>query len=277
MLSRSSWIGDYNDANTFLDMFVTNDGNNRTGWSNARYDELIHAGQREHRLRKRVKNCFSRRKPFWSATKCPSSRFIFTSASIISTRTRSGHLRQHPRRASAQHAQDSSQHPENKPRMPNTDTNTNITCISCDASLSRSRCCSSSARWRFCWCTSRPAARSTSERKPASPEIERNLEGEISSRRTGLETIPALPRRSGCTAILDVSLKYRNHIGQRHHCAGAAGFDAARLAGLWLCDGRRPAARIFHRRPARTMAGLCRQFSGASWPSAFPASWSRRC
>jgi len=40
-LSRSSWIGDYNDANTFLSLFVTGDGNNRTGWSNARYDELI--------------------------------------------------------------------------------------------------------------------------------------------------------------------------------------------------------------------------------------------
>src|SRR5579862_2913 len=40
-ISRSSWIGDYNDANTFLNMFVTNDGNNRTGWSNSRYDELI--------------------------------------------------------------------------------------------------------------------------------------------------------------------------------------------------------------------------------------------
>jgi oligopeptide transport system substrate-binding protein len=40
-LSRSSWIGDYNDANTFLNLFVTDDGNNRTGWSNARYDELI--------------------------------------------------------------------------------------------------------------------------------------------------------------------------------------------------------------------------------------------
>ncbi len=38
---RSAWIGDYMDANTFLDMFVTNGGNNRTGWSNARYDELI--------------------------------------------------------------------------------------------------------------------------------------------------------------------------------------------------------------------------------------------
>lgn len=41
--SQSDWIGDYNDANTFLGMFLTGDGNNETGWSNARYDELVHA------------------------------------------------------------------------------------------------------------------------------------------------------------------------------------------------------------------------------------------
>ena len=39
--TRSSWIGDYNDANTFLDMFMSNNGNNRTGWKNPRYDDLI--------------------------------------------------------------------------------------------------------------------------------------------------------------------------------------------------------------------------------------------
>lgn len=38
---RSSWVGDYNDANTFLSMFTSTDGNNRTGWKNPRYDELI--------------------------------------------------------------------------------------------------------------------------------------------------------------------------------------------------------------------------------------------
>jgi oligopeptide transport system substrate-binding protein len=38
---RSSWIGDYNDANTFLDMFMSNNGNNRTGWKSARYDALV--------------------------------------------------------------------------------------------------------------------------------------------------------------------------------------------------------------------------------------------
>jgi oligopeptide transport system substrate-binding protein len=38
---RSSWVGDYNDPNTFLDMFLTTSGNNRTGWSSAAYDALI--------------------------------------------------------------------------------------------------------------------------------------------------------------------------------------------------------------------------------------------
>ena len=40
-VTRSSWIGDYNDPNTFLDMFMTQNGNNRTGWANADYDQLI--------------------------------------------------------------------------------------------------------------------------------------------------------------------------------------------------------------------------------------------
>lgn len=42
-LCRSSWIGDYNDPNTFLDMFMSNNGNNRTGWKNGRYDQLLRA------------------------------------------------------------------------------------------------------------------------------------------------------------------------------------------------------------------------------------------
>lgn len=40
-IARAGWIGDYPDPNTFLDMFVTDGGNNQTGWSNPRYDELI--------------------------------------------------------------------------------------------------------------------------------------------------------------------------------------------------------------------------------------------
>ncbi len=40
-LMRSSWIGDYNDPNTFLDLFLSNGGNNRTGWKDAAYDRLM--------------------------------------------------------------------------------------------------------------------------------------------------------------------------------------------------------------------------------------------
>jgi oligopeptide transport system substrate-binding protein len=40
-LSRSAWIGDYSDPNTFLDMFMSNNPNNRTGWKNERYDGLM--------------------------------------------------------------------------------------------------------------------------------------------------------------------------------------------------------------------------------------------
>ncbi len=40
-LARSSWVGDYDDPNTFLEMWVTGSGNNRCGWSDAGYDALI--------------------------------------------------------------------------------------------------------------------------------------------------------------------------------------------------------------------------------------------
>ncbi|MDX2464541.1 MAG: peptide ABC transporter substrate-binding protein [Porticoccus sp.] len=40
-IARAGWIGDYVDPNTFLDMWVKDGGNNGTGWSNPRYDELI--------------------------------------------------------------------------------------------------------------------------------------------------------------------------------------------------------------------------------------------
>ena len=53
-VARAGWIGDYTDPNTFLDMFVTGGGNNNTGWSNARYDELIALAAREADPAKRM-------------------------------------------------------------------------------------------------------------------------------------------------------------------------------------------------------------------------------
>jgi oligopeptide transport system substrate-binding protein len=40
---RSDWYGDYMDPSTFLDMFASDSGQNRTGWRNERYDQLIAA------------------------------------------------------------------------------------------------------------------------------------------------------------------------------------------------------------------------------------------
>ena len=40
-ISRAGWIGDYLDPINFLDLFVTNGGNNRTGWSNPLYDQYL--------------------------------------------------------------------------------------------------------------------------------------------------------------------------------------------------------------------------------------------
>lgn len=42
-LSRYGWIGDYEDPNTFLDIWLTNGGNNKTGWGSPVYDRLIEA------------------------------------------------------------------------------------------------------------------------------------------------------------------------------------------------------------------------------------------
>lgn len=46
-LCRASWVGDYNDPNTFLGCFATGNGNNRTGWSSPAYDTLLARAARE--------------------------------------------------------------------------------------------------------------------------------------------------------------------------------------------------------------------------------------
>lgn len=40
-MTRAGWLGDYVDPMTFMDMMVTDGGNNDTGWSNAEFDTLI--------------------------------------------------------------------------------------------------------------------------------------------------------------------------------------------------------------------------------------------
>ena len=53
-IDRGSWVGDYLDPNTFLEMFTTDNGNNKTGFTNTRYDDLIYLAAREIDAEKRM-------------------------------------------------------------------------------------------------------------------------------------------------------------------------------------------------------------------------------
>jgi oligopeptide transport system substrate-binding protein len=41
IIARHGWNGDFVDPTTFLALFITKGGDNKTGWSNAQYDELV--------------------------------------------------------------------------------------------------------------------------------------------------------------------------------------------------------------------------------------------
>ena len=52
-VARAGWIGDYGDPNTFMDMWITDGGNNNTGWSSKAYDDLIRKAAYEGDTEKR--------------------------------------------------------------------------------------------------------------------------------------------------------------------------------------------------------------------------------
>lgn len=52
-LARAGWIGDVVDPINFLECFVTNGGNNRTGWSSPEYDDLLRRARQQHDLDER--------------------------------------------------------------------------------------------------------------------------------------------------------------------------------------------------------------------------------
>ena len=54
VICRASWYGDYGDPTTFLDMFVTRNGNNDSGFSDPKYDALIEDAKKETDPQKRL-------------------------------------------------------------------------------------------------------------------------------------------------------------------------------------------------------------------------------
>ncbi|WP_059052165.1 peptide ABC transporter substrate-binding protein [Paenibacillus senegalimassiliensis] len=55
-VARAGWVADYNDPMTFLDMWVTDGGNNDAFFSNAEYDKLIQEAKTSEDLAKRQEN-----------------------------------------------------------------------------------------------------------------------------------------------------------------------------------------------------------------------------
>lgn len=53
-LFRNSWGADYPDPETFMNLFTSHNGNNSTGWSDAKYDRLIAAAESEENTKKRA-------------------------------------------------------------------------------------------------------------------------------------------------------------------------------------------------------------------------------
>ncbi len=53
-MAISNWVGDYDDPNTFLELFVTGGGNNRTGWSSQAYDRDLREATLALRMPRRL-------------------------------------------------------------------------------------------------------------------------------------------------------------------------------------------------------------------------------
>jgi len=54
-IARRGWIADYNDPNTFIDMFLSDGEQNNTGWANAEYDKLVKGSSYELDPEKRLR------------------------------------------------------------------------------------------------------------------------------------------------------------------------------------------------------------------------------
>ena len=54
MIQRASWYGDYGDPTTFLDLLVTDNGNNHGKFSNAKFDQLMRSASLSSDAKKRM-------------------------------------------------------------------------------------------------------------------------------------------------------------------------------------------------------------------------------
>ncbi|MGY0399495.1 MAG: peptide ABC transporter substrate-binding protein [Ostreibacterium sp.] len=51
---RAGWVGDYNDANTFLELFLSHSGLNDVGFNSPKFDQLMKAASQQQDMKKRT-------------------------------------------------------------------------------------------------------------------------------------------------------------------------------------------------------------------------------
>ena len=83
-ISRAGWVGDYPDPTTFLNMMVTDRGNNNTGFSNAEYDALLErsatqSGEARLRTLRRAERILMDQMPLIPI-------YIYTTKALVDTR-----------------------------------------------------------------------------------------------------------------------------------------------------------------------------------------------
>ena len=111
-LARSSWIGDYNDPQTFLGMFISNNGNNRTGWKNARLRRAHHARPTSRPDLKKREQIFQQAETLLVSRRGAHHPALFLRRhQLFRHEQNPGHLSKHSRRPSV------AMHPQNGSRV----------------------------------------------------------------------------------------------------------------------------------------------------------------
>jgi oligopeptide transport system substrate-binding protein len=84
-VSRSSWIGDHLDPTSFLDIWQSDNENNRTGWSNPDYDRLIAQAHATTDLARRIKLLIQAEKILLTELPC-APIYFYNSQNLVSPR-----------------------------------------------------------------------------------------------------------------------------------------------------------------------------------------------
>jgi oligopeptide transport system substrate-binding protein len=83
-ISRAGWIADYNDPNTFLDMFTSYAQTNYSGWAKPEYDALIEAASKEPNAKKRLEHFAKAESILLEELPCMPI-YVYTRAYLLST------------------------------------------------------------------------------------------------------------------------------------------------------------------------------------------------